>query len=53
VCYTGLLRDGKMETLWFVYADSAIKAEPGQPGKIAKLKWWRSMTSSADTVERV
>ena len=29
----------KMETLWFVCADSAIKAEDGQPGKIFKLNW--------------
>jgi hypothetical protein len=26
VSYTGLVRDGKMETLWFVVVDSAIKA---------------------------
>jgi hypothetical protein len=25
VSYTGLLREGKMETMWFVVADSAIK----------------------------
>ena len=53
VCYTGLLRDGKMETLWFVCADSAIKAVEGQPGRVEKLNWWRSMTTSADTFERI
>lgn len=53
VCYTGLLRNGKMETLWFVCADSAIRADEGQLGKIVKLNWWRSMTTSADTFERV
>jgi hypothetical protein len=52
-CYTGLLRNGRMETLWFVCADSAIKADEGQPGKIVKLDWWRSMTTSADTFERI
>jgi hypothetical protein len=54
VSYTGLVRDGKMETLWFVVADSAIRAAAeGAPGKKEKLNWWRSMTSSADTFERL
>jgi len=53
VSYTGLLRDGKMETHWFVVADSALKASaPGAPGKIEKLSWWRSITTGADTFER-
>src|SRR4051812_2579756 len=51
VSYTGLLRDGKMETLWYVVADAAIKAEEGKPGRIEKLNWWRSMSTSADTFE--
>jgi hypothetical protein len=42
-----------METLWFVAADSAMKAQVGEPGKIEKLNFWRSMTTSADTFERV
>jgi hypothetical protein len=54
VSYTGLARDGKMETMWFVVADSAIKAaEEGAPGRIEKLNWWRSIITSADTFERV
>jgi len=54
VSYTGLARDGKMETMWFVVADAAIKAaEEGAPGKIEKLSWWRSIITSADTFERV
>jgi len=54
VSYTGLLRDGKMETLWFLVSDSAIKAAAeGAPGKIEKLNWWRSISTSADTFERV
>ena len=54
VCYTGLLRDGKMETLWFVVADAAIKApEVGAPARIEKLNWWRAMTTSADTFVRI
>jgi hypothetical protein len=54
VSYTGLLRDGKMETLWFVVADSAIKpSADGAPAKKEKLNWWRSISTSADTFERV
>jgi len=31
-----------METLWFVVADSAIKApSEGSPGRREKLNWWR------------
>jgi len=53
VSYTGLLRDGKMETLWFVCVDAAIRAEVGKSGKIEKTNWWRAMSISADTFERV
>ena len=53
VCYTGLLREGKLETLWFVCADGAIKAEVGKPGRIEKTKWWRAMQTSADAFERI
>ena len=54
VSYTGLVRDGKMETMWFVVEDAAIKAaEEGAPGRIEKLSWWRSIITSADTFERV
>jgi len=54
VTYTGLLRDGKLETLWYVVADAALgAAAEGQPAKARKLNWWRSVTTSADTFERV
>ncbi len=54
VSYTGLLRNEKIETMWFVVADRAIKAESeGSAGKIEKLNWWRSISTNADTFERV
>jgi hypothetical protein len=54
VSYTGLVRDGKMQTMWFVVADSAIKAPAeGAPAKREKLNWWRSISTSADTFERI
>ena len=54
VSYTGLLRGGKMETMWFVVSDSAINApSEGAPGRREKLNWWRSISTSADTFERI
>jgi len=54
VTYTGLLRNGKLETLWYVVADAALGATAeGQPARARKLNWWRSMTTSADTFERM
>jgi hypothetical protein len=41
-----------METLWLVAADAAIEAGVGEPG-VEKLNFWRSMTTSADTFERI
>jgi hypothetical protein len=42
-----------METLWLVAADAAIEAGVGEPGRVEKLNFWRSMTTSADTFERI
>jgi hypothetical protein len=42
-----------MEPLWFVAADAAIKAGVGEPDRVEKLNFWRSMTTSADTFERI
>lgn len=54
VTYTGLLRGGKLETLWYVVADAALAASAeGEPARARKLNWWRSVTTSADTFERV
>ena len=54
VSYTGLLRDGKMETMWFVVTDSVITAGvEGAAGQQEKLSWWRSISTNADTFKRV
>ncbi|KRR16307.1 hypothetical protein CQ14_33340 [Bradyrhizobium lablabi] len=54
VSYTGLLRDGKMETMWFVVADSVVRATAeGAAGRREKLSWWRSISTNADTFERL
>jgi len=54
VSYAGLLRNGKMETVWFVVADMALGApREGEPAKLKRLNWWRSVTTNVDTFERV
>ena len=54
VTYTGLFREGKLETLWYVVADATLSAEAaGQPASVKKLGWWRSMSTGADTFVRV
>ena len=53
VSYTGLLREGRMETLWYVVADSALAApHEGAPAELKKRPWWRAMMTGADTFER-
>lgn len=53
VTYTGLLRDGKLETLWYVVADSVLNSTAeGAPSERKKINWWRSMLTGADTFER-
>jgi hypothetical protein len=53
VSYTGLLRNGRMETLWFVVADTTLTAaKEGEPAQIKRLNWWRAASISADTFER-
>lgn len=53
VSYTGLLRDGRMETLWYVAADAALGAQhAGEPAKLSKRSWWRAMSTGADTFVR-
>jgi hypothetical protein len=51
VSYSGLLRDGRLETLWYVVADS-VPVE-GAAGILQKINWWRAVMTGADTFERV
>jgi hypothetical protein len=53
VSYTGLLREGKMETAWFVVADQALSAsQEGDPATLKPLNWWRAVTTNIDTFSR-
>lgn len=54
VSYTGLLRDGKLETLWHTVADRMwAAAGEGAPAEIRKVRAWRTFGTSLDTFERV
>jgi hypothetical protein len=53
VSYTGLLRDGKMETAWFMVSDQAISAaKEGEAAVLQQLNWWRAVSTNFDTFER-
>jgi hypothetical protein len=54
VSYTGLLRNEKMETAWFVVSDKSLTAtEPGQPAELKSTNWWRAVSTNVDTFERL
>ena len=47
VCsFTGLMRDGKMQTVWHVAADKAVDG-------IGKRPWPHAVMTNADTFERI
>jgi hypothetical protein len=53
VSYTGLLRDGKLETLWHTVADTTLTAErEGAPAKRKRVGAWRAFGTNLDTFER-
>jgi hypothetical protein len=54
VSYTGLLRNDRLETLWYMVTDAVISAPGvGAPGEVKKSNWWRAITTNADTFDRV
>jgi Avidin family len=51
--FTGLLRDGRLETVWHVVSDSAVKPpRPGAPAEVVKLPWPHAVLTNADTFTR-
>ena len=53
VSYTGLLRDRKMETAWFVVSDKSLSAAgPGKPAELRSNNWWRAVSTNVDTFEK-
>ncbi|MBV8697680.1 avidin/streptavidin family protein [Bradyrhizobium sp.] len=54
VSYTGILRDGKIETLWHTVAGTALTAErEGAPARRTQVGAWRAFGTSLDTFERL
>lgn len=52
--FTGLLREGKLQTLWHVIADSKrAPGTPGSGGRLEKTHWPHAALTNADTFERV
>ena len=53
VSYAGLLRNGKLETAWFVVSDMSLTASrEGEPAELKPLNWWRAVSTNVDTFER-
>lgn len=51
--FTGLLREGRLETVWHVVADSAVKSpQPGQPPQLIKLSWAHAAMTNSDTFQQ-
>lgn len=55
VCtFTGLLREGRLETVRHVVSDSAVKPpRPGVPAEAVKLPWAHAVLTNADTFMRI
>jgi hypothetical protein len=52
--FTGLLREGRMETVWHVVSDTAVKPpKPGAAAEAVKLPWAHAVQTNADTFTRV
>jgi hypothetical protein len=53
VSYTGILREGKLETLWHTVAGQTLTAASvGEPAEIKIVGAWRAFGTSLDTFER-
>jgi hypothetical protein len=52
--FTGLMRDGKLKTVWHVVADRAVKPpKPGESPVLLELPWAHAVQTNADTFERI
>lgn len=51
--FTGLLRNERIETLWHVISDAAVKSpQPGRAPELMKLPWAHAALTNADTFVR-
>jgi hypothetical protein len=52
--FTGLVREGKIQTLWHVVSDSTPRARDANgPARLEKSGWAHAAHTNADTFERV
>lgn len=52
--FTGLLRDGRLEAMWHVVSDKAVKPPaPGRAPELIELPWAHAVLTNADTFARV
>lgn len=53
VSYTGILRNGRLETLWHMVSGERITAKAeGEPGEKKQVESWEAFVTSLDTFER-
>jgi len=52
VSYTGILRDGKLETMWLTVAGSTIGGKEGETASRMQVGTWRAFGISLDTFVR-
>ncbi|RUX20062.1 hypothetical protein EOA23_29225 [Mesorhizobium sp. M2A.F.Ca.ET.042.01.1.1] len=52
VSYTGILRDGKLETMWLTVAGSTITGKEGEIASRKQVGTWRAFGTSLDTFVR-
>ncbi len=54
VSYTGIFRDGRLETMWHTVAGAALTAErEGAPARRQQIGAWRAFGTSLDAFERI
>src|SRR5689334_16648093 len=54
VTYAGIMRNGKIETLWHTVAGATLTAErEGTPAQRKEVGAWRAFGTSLDTFERI
>jgi hypothetical protein len=52
--FTGLFREGKLQTLWYVLSDSrVVSGAAGASPNLEKTRWPHAAMANADTFERV
>lgn len=52
--FVGLVRDGKLQTVWHVVTDSTLRGRSADvPARVEKVGWAHAVHTNADTFERI